>query len=122
MIFTNYYTRVAALDEKGYTTERLGELIEMAKKIKHSRIHEPRPWTQRKISDLKQGLRNLAHYVQRMGSPHASSLANALDDARNIFSDMPWREPEIDKWYEWEKTIDQKVDDFIRRVELLNPA
>lgn len=124
MILSHHYTRIIARDEKAYYERQLNELLEMAPKIKHSRIYEPRPWTQRKIGELKGAttrvVNSLELHLKLTGAPtigDINSLINGLEGARLLFANMPWRENEPEKWYAWEKDLDQKVDEFMQRVE-----
>jgi hypothetical protein len=123
MILTHHYTRITARDENAYIKGGLDGLFELASKIKHSRINEPRPWTQRKIGELKSAvIRIVSHlelHFKLTGAPtfDIHPVINGLESARLLFADMPWREGEPEKWYVWEKDLDQKVDDFIQRIE-----
>jgi hypothetical protein len=127
MILTDDYTRIAAMSNEAWAlrhlNRRLDDILEMASKIKWSRIHEPSLWTQNKIRGVKAAVTGLVNHLELhlklTGAPTLDihPLINGLEKARLIFADMPWNVPrEPEKWREWEKDLDQKVDEFIQRI------
>jgi hypothetical protein len=121
MILTRYYTKIAAIGMGTSRQGRIDELLEMAHRIKWSQINEPRLWTQRKIQELKSAVKVLIMLLKgdRSQTADEASKIEVLSEARALFDDMPWKENEVEKWYQWEQTLDHKVDEFIQKMEAL---
>jgi hypothetical protein len=121
MTLTKYYTKISAMDIGASRQGRIDDLLEMAHRIKWSRINEPRPWTQRKIRELVSALEILIMSLKgdRPQTADGSSKIKILSEAKALFADMPWKENEVERWYQWEKTLDNKIDEFIQKMEAL---
>jgi hypothetical protein len=122
MIFTRDYTRIAAFDAIARYREKVDELLEMAREIKWSNVNQPRPWTQRRINELRQSITMFIGWLRLYGkkAPAVSSkIERVLLEGQKIFADMPWREGEPGKWYKWSETLDDKVNEFLQKMEAI---